>query len=257
MKLKEILLEDFGLDLPISGGLGNSAEDAIVIHTEDADTASVVAMGIASAIFSSAGVHWQCLGLEPAADSPEVFKFVYGTLELTETDVLQSTRELYFNLGDLGHAALLIQAIPSFTLGEQIPLTLPGQLGFAHLLEVKPAGNDSSIDSQILNFSFPEGSLEITVSAADQAPDEDFLDLLFAQAKLAVASTAKVFNAINTQRVNGYRYLAYEKDGESAMMLVFCAKGHALKATVNIRQQEKALFDAAIETLGLLLKNFK
>jgi hypothetical protein len=32
MKLKDIIKKDFGVELPISGGFGNSIENSIIIH---------------------------------------------------------------------------------------------------------------------------------------------------------------------------------------------------------------------------------
>lgn len=258
MNLKDILKEDFNLDLPISGGLGNTVEDSIVIQTADPDTASVVAMGIAAAIFPSAGVYWQCIGMEPVQESPDVFKYIYGTLQLTEAEVVQSARELYFNLGALGIGALQVQAIPNYSLGENIPVVLPAQLGFAHLLEVQANNAESEPDDQTLIYDFPEGGLSIRVKQGTAETDpEELLDREFAEAKIAAASKANTFNAINTQRVQGHRYLAYELDGVSEMLFICSSKGYVISATVSIKVQEKALFDAAIECLGLLHKAIK
>lgn len=50
MTLREMLLKDFGKDLPISGGFGQSAEDPIVLTSKSAMDAATTQLEVARCV---------------------------------------------------------------------------------------------------------------------------------------------------------------------------------------------------------------
>lgn len=68
MNLKEILEEDFGVDLPISGGKGSSKEDPIVINKHEKNDCSSIEYTILNYINLGRGVNWKIVQQE---------KFIY------------------------------------------------------------------------------------------------------------------------------------------------------------------------------------
>ena len=52
MKLKELLLKDFNIDLPISGGFGQSKDSPIVILTDNQEEASLTQYQILKCIYT-------------------------------------------------------------------------------------------------------------------------------------------------------------------------------------------------------------
>ena len=55
MILREMLHKDFGIDFPIAGGWGQSADDPIVLTSQDPDEAALVKLEVARRIYGVQG----------------------------------------------------------------------------------------------------------------------------------------------------------------------------------------------------------
>ena len=60
-RLKEMLLADFGVDLPISGGIGNSRDAPIVIHYQQPNDYVAVEYAVLRLLGIGRGIEWKFL----------------------------------------------------------------------------------------------------------------------------------------------------------------------------------------------------
>ena len=68
--LRDLLLKDFGLDLPIAGGSGRNAEDPIVIATDSLYLAVEAQDSIAACLFG--GQQWRLVAKQPDPVRPTI-----------------------------------------------------------------------------------------------------------------------------------------------------------------------------------------
>lgn len=61
MNLRDLLLKDFGVDLPISGGLGNSRDSPIVVHRAMPNDFSQTEYLVLQCLGLGRGVEWNLL----------------------------------------------------------------------------------------------------------------------------------------------------------------------------------------------------
>ena len=101
MDLKERLAEDFDIDFPISGGTGNSRDNAIVIHRQIPNDYTAVEYGILRCLGIGRRIEWKVI-------QQGVLKHIGRTLdqlkietkETTETEVVTRIENYYFDITD-------------------------------------------------------------------------------------------------------------------------------------------------------------
>ena len=101
MDLKERLAEDFDIDFPISGGTGNSRDNAIVIHRQIPNDYTAVEYGILRCLGIGRRIEWKVI-------QQDVLKHIDRTLdqlkietkETTETEVVTRIENYYFDITD-------------------------------------------------------------------------------------------------------------------------------------------------------------
>lgn len=131
--LREMLLRDFGKDLKISGGSGNSIEDAIVIEVQSAHDASWIEMEVAGCIYGRLGWHWKAIGRTKMPDCPVHIEKLSCEVRYIEGDqVVTEKRNFYFDLSKVNLAGQDITPSCGVNLGAGTGMGLPYQLGWLH-----------------------------------------------------------------------------------------------------------------------------
>ena len=164
MDLKQMLLDDFGKNLPIAGGLGQSVEAPIRITTSDPLEAGLAQLEIARCIYGINGWYWRATESTTIPSSTGLFEKFSSEVKYAEGDeIITEKRNFYFDISGV-----------DITAGQQLPdvhvilprmegLKLPWQLGWFHF--------DRLIDNEIdhaelglsVAYSAPEAKMTIYV----------------------------------------------------------------------------------------------
>jgi len=104
MELKELLKKDFGVELPISGGFGNSIMNSIIIHKIDRNDKVEIEHFVLKCLGQGRGVEWEILGAETVRfEDRTIDKVKIKTRELTENEIITQTENFYFDITEFFH----------------------------------------------------------------------------------------------------------------------------------------------------------
>ncbi len=133
MNLREMLRNDFGEDLSIEGGFGQSAKDPICLITSQARDASLTQLKIARFIYGAMGAYWRVIAREYVANEPGRLEKLTFEIKFTEgLEVVTEQRNLYFDLSAIElHEADQLPPI-SISLPTPFDVSLPWQIGYFH-----------------------------------------------------------------------------------------------------------------------------
>lgn len=142
VSIRELLKRDFGLDLHISGGLGQRSDDPIVILDTTPLSASLTQMQVLRGIGKGRGVLWRTLARTPFQDASTAIEQVkIETKEITNTEVISQVENYYF---DVSASAQRGKSLPlAETASRGCGRNLPYELGWLHY--------DGSIDNERQN----------------------------------------------------------------------------------------------------------
>ena len=99
INLKELLKKDFGVDLPISGGVGNSIDNPIVIHLAKFNDYVGTEYSVLECIGKGRGIEWKIVeqGLLSHRDK-KIDKVKIETIELTVDSKITQIENYYFDI---------------------------------------------------------------------------------------------------------------------------------------------------------------
>ena len=101
MTLKELLEKDFIVDLPISGGFGNSIDNTIIIHRYGINDYVGTEHFILKCLGIGRRIEWKILGQELLThDSKKIDKIIIETKQLTESEIITQIENYYFDVTD-------------------------------------------------------------------------------------------------------------------------------------------------------------
>lgn len=133
MTLREMLRKDFGKDLPISGGWGQSADDPIELLSHDAKEAALVQLVIARSIYGVQGWYWRQIERTSAGVvGADIEKFSSEVKYIEGDQIVTEKRNLYFDLSSVIIADDARLENPSVPVGPPAELNFPRQIGWFH-----------------------------------------------------------------------------------------------------------------------------
>lgn len=101
MTLKELLQLDFGVDLPISGGYGNSIENPIIIHKAEINDYVGTEHFILNCLGKGRQIEWKFLKQELLNhNNKNIDKIKIETKEKTELEIITQIENYYFDISD-------------------------------------------------------------------------------------------------------------------------------------------------------------
>lgn len=142
VNIREMLKRDFGLDLHISGGLGQRRDDPIVIQDTSPLSASITELQVLRGIGMGRRVLWRTLARTPIQDDSTTLEQVkIETKEVTNTEVITQVENYYF---DISASVQKGKSLPlAVTTSKGCRHNLPYELGWLHY--------DGSIDNEPQN----------------------------------------------------------------------------------------------------------
>lgn len=131
--LRELLKADYGIDLPISGGDGNSKSEPIVIEADTARVASRIQMEVARCIYASLGYHWRAVGKEILGTPTGTLEKLICEVKFPEGDLIVTERRaFYFDIDKVEVEPGKGTPPCRISLGDAYPIDLPFQIGWFH-----------------------------------------------------------------------------------------------------------------------------
>lgn len=101
MDLRRLLQKDFGIDFPISGGSGNSRDNAICIHRQDPNDYTSVEYGILKCIGYGRRIEWKLLQQETLHYNGRTLdKLKIETQAITDDEVITQVENYYFDISE-------------------------------------------------------------------------------------------------------------------------------------------------------------
>lgn len=101
MTLKELLKKDFKVELPISGGFGNSIENAIIIHRTDLNDYVQTEYFILNCLGKGRGIEWKLIRQElKTYDNKKIDKIKIETKQVTAREIITQIENYYFDITD-------------------------------------------------------------------------------------------------------------------------------------------------------------
>jgi hypothetical protein len=132
--LRESILRDFGLDLPIRGGCGTQAEP-VVITTDTLQEAVNLQMQVLQCVCAGRGAAWRLTGQEVVAAGEKLVRSHVETLVTTGVEYAPHNEAFDFVLEALPMSATAI-ALPAASAfaDDRSGVEFPCQLGWLHLV---------------------------------------------------------------------------------------------------------------------------
>lgn len=101
MTLKELLKNDFGVELPISGGTGNSIDNAIIIHLEGMNDYVGTEYTILRCIGIGRRIEWETLGQQLMShNNKKIDKIKIETKQTTDSEIITQVENYYFDISE-------------------------------------------------------------------------------------------------------------------------------------------------------------
>ena len=156
ISLHDLLLRDWGVDLPISGGLGKSRDEPIVIDASDPALVAKTQLLVLRGLGHGWGVYWRCLKRQLlGGEWPGIEQFKIETVELTDTEVITQAENYYFDLSAMiaGGATSPIDA-PCYC--DNSGLCFPFEIGWLHFSGVEDNESNAPGLGVTLRYGAPE-----------------------------------------------------------------------------------------------------
>ena len=132
--LHDLLLRDWGTELPIRGGYGRSRENPIVVTTPDAESVALAQVSALRGLGRGRGIFWRTISHALLGDRwPGIEQFKIETIELTETQITTQTENYYFDVSAMIAAHRGWQLPPVIVHRDVSGLTFPFEIGWLHL----------------------------------------------------------------------------------------------------------------------------
>ncbi len=99
MELKQLLKDDFKIDFPISGGMGNSRDNPIIIHRQVPNDYTSVEYGILRCLGKGRGIEWKVIQQSLLShNGRKLDQLKIETKETTENEVITQIENYYFDI---------------------------------------------------------------------------------------------------------------------------------------------------------------
>lgn len=132
MSLHDLLLRDWGMNLPITGGWGRSPDDPIVITTDDPGAIVMAQLHTLRGLGRGRGVFWRTMGLRWENEARAIQQFKIETRELTATEIISQVENYYFDVSSLLLAGSKPLGPSLIVFRDDSGLLFPYEIGWLH-----------------------------------------------------------------------------------------------------------------------------
>lgn len=258
--LREMLRDGFGKDLKISGGIGNSINDLIVLEPQSAHDASWTEMEVARCIYKRLGWHWKFLERTSIeGPSKKIEKFSCEVKYAEGNEVVTEKRNFYFDISNVDLDGKAVTPVCGINLGAGTGMGLPYQLGWFHF--------DSFINNEpeypgmgvTVAYGAPFTKATLYVYTKENLGNQSFIDSKSLENEFSSA-TRNFFNSnpdaqqIAERLTTNMLFRAFEIGTAYSIITLSSAGEHFFKLRVTLDpSNEKYTFDCMWESVNLIL----
>lgn len=99
MTLRELLKQDFGIDFPISGGIGNSKDNPILIHRKQINDYTSVEYGVLKCLGIGRGIEWKVIQQSVIHYGGRTLdQLKIQTKTITDDEIITQVENYYFDI---------------------------------------------------------------------------------------------------------------------------------------------------------------
>ncbi len=267
LPLQDLLLRDWGTELPIRGGYGQSREDPIVITTPDTERTALTQALVLRGLGKGRGVFWRTIARAPLGDQwPGIEQLKIETIELTDTQIVTQTENYYFDVSSVIAAHQKWLAPPIIVHHHVSGLAFPFEIGWLHFDNSENNEPDTPGLGITLHYKAPGiiCSLYVYDRGRPYIPHDVTDDIIRAEFERAASeiATARVdFAECPTQATSQRDYFAkfyrVGDDGRKAsLLLLTTSRGQFVKARMTWFC-EPFIDDAAKNFVDILLATIR
>jgi hypothetical protein len=166
MALHDMLFRDWGTDLPIRGGYGQSRQDPIIITATDPETVALTQMLTIQGLGRGRRVFWRSLDRVLLGNEwPQIEQFKIETVELTKTEIITQTESYYFDVSAMNDLHRKWSVSPVISHRDTSGLVFPFEIGWVHF--DGSANNESEVPGLGFSFQYKAPSINFTVYVYD------------------------------------------------------------------------------------------
>lgn len=253
--LRDLLLNDHGLDLPIAGGSGRNAEDPIVIATGSLFHAIEAQDGIAACLFGGPEHQWRLVGKEAYAARPWIECCHYEIRFIDGGRLVAEPRQLHFDIRSLKLPAGRTTPACGFPLGERFGFGLPAQFGWLHFLRMGPDAHDAG--GLRLDYAARRTRVELTIHPAAEQTGEAALQAEMDRALAALQAEFPGLQPASENKDVNLRYASFDAGRQFSALAMTRYRGHFCRIRMTlaedaIGQDFQCLMDSLSIMLGML-----
>ncbi len=257
--LKELLLRDFGKDLKISGGTGNSVDDPIIIEVESPHDASWIEMEVASCIYVRLGWHWRAVERTKLEEGGKHIEKLSCEVKYIEGDQLVTeTRNLYVDLSFVDMGEQEITPTCGFNLGANTGMGLPYQLGWFHFDGL--TNNEEAQAGMGVSAAYSAPTTQATVyvynkGMADiKSRNEGQLVAEFTSARNELLAVNVGANQVAERLDDNLLFAAFEMGAAYSIITLSAVGNHFFKIRATVDpSNEKYTFDCLWDSVNTML----
>lgn len=257
--LKELLLRDFGKDLKISGGTGNSFDDPIIIEVESPHDASWIEMEVASCIYVRLGWHWRAVERTKLEEGGKHIEKLSCEVKYIEGDQLVTeTRNFYFDLSFVDMGEQEITPACGFNLGANTGMGLPYQLGWLHFDGL--TNNEEAQAGMGVSAAYSAPTTQATVyvynkGMADiKSRNEGQLEAEFTSARNELLAVNVGAKQVAERLDDNLLFAAFEMGAAYSIITLSAVGNHFFKIRATVDpSNEKYTFDCLWDSVNTML----
>ena len=257
--LKELLLRDFGKDLRISGGTGNSVDDPIIIEVKSPHDASWTEMEVASCIYGRLGWHWRAVGRSKQVESGKrIEKLSCEVKYIDDGQLVTETRNFYFDLSRVELGEQEITPACGFNLGVNTGMGLPYQLGWFHFTGL--TNNEEARAGMGVSAAYSAPTTQATVYVYNKGLDdiksdnEGQLNAEFATAMNDLLAAHTDAKQVAERFDENLLFAAFEMDTAYSIITLSAVGNHFFKIRATVDpSNEKYAFDCLWDSVNTIL----
>jgi len=257
MTLREMLHKDFGIDLPIAGGWGQSADDPIVLTSQDPDEAALVQLEIARRIYGVQGWYWRQIERTFAGVvAADVEKFSSEVKYIEDDQIVTEIRNLYFDLSSVIVADEAHLENPSVPVGPPAELNFPRQIGWFHFDGL--TNNEPEHPGLGVSIAYSAPKAKMMIYAYDKGLSDQINDRPDESASSEYAQAIADFRSMNPEarparehEQGGVRLSIFESGQILSVVLVSPFRDFFFKLRLTLDDRsEQFMVDCAMHTLS-------
>ena len=261
--LKELIEQDFGIDLPISGGFGDSINDPIIITTTNPNIAAQTKLKVIDCINIRLERYWQATTTEIfKQDGKLIEKLKYVAKYIDGDNINSDTLNYYFDITKVEDEFPENPIRFGFPVSDSIDVLLPYQFGWLHYID----RIDNEIEHPGLGYSFAYNApftkatiyiYNLEHQRIDYVETPSLFEAHLDDISNQIMQSNPQTSFFNEFKYNNYVYRAYLIGGQHSAVLLGVIDNHFCKVRITtMHPDEKYEFECMMESIGYLSSIF-